>query len=355
MDRKQLDQFLADSSMTIMEAMQKIDSNSKGILFILSDDEKLIGTITDGDIRRAIIRTGDLHVRIADIMNPDPKVVAQKDRQTAHSLLRKFQLRAIAVVDKDRRLVDVVFDLDTDLSSEKKDSLKGVPVVIMAGGKGTRLYPFTKILPKPLIPIGDVPILERIMDRFCGYGADEFCISVNYRKNMIKSYLAEKQDYRVLFIEEEQPLGTAGSLKLLAGRIQKPFFVTNCDILIRADYGKVYEHHVRSGNMATIISALKNIELPYGVVESNGGGNVSAIREKPKMSYFINTGMYVLDQQCLEWIPEGPVFHMTDLVEKLLREGRGIGMYPVSEDSFLDMGEWEELQRMEHKLRQSSG
>ncbi len=355
MDRKQLDQFLADSSMTIMEAMQKIDSNSKGILFILSDDEKLIGTITDGDIRRAIIRTGDLHVRIADIMNPDPKVVAQKDRQTAHSLLRKFQLRAIAVVDKDRRLVDVVFDLDTDLSSEKKDSLKGVPVVIMAGGKGTRLYPFTKILPKPLIPIGDVPILERIMDRFCGYGADEFYISVNYRKNMIKSYLAEKQDYRVLFIEEEQPLGTAGSLKLLAGRIHKPFFVTNCDILIRADYGKVYDHHVRSGNMATIISALKNIELPYGVVESNGGGNVSAIREKPKMSYFINTGMYVLDPQCLEWIPEGPVFHMTDLVEKLLREGRGIGMYPVSEDSFLDMGEWEELQRMEHKLRQSSG
>lgn len=355
MDRKQLDQFLADSSMTIMEAMQKIDSNSKGILFILSDDEKLIGTITDGDIRRAIIRTGDLHARIADIMNPDPKVVAQKDRQTAHSLLRKFQLRAIAVVDKDRRLVDVVFDLDTDLSSEKKDSLKGVPVVIMAGGKGTRLYPFTKILPKPLIPIGDVPILERIMDRFCGYGADEFYISVNYRKNMIKSYLAEKQNYRVLFIEEEQPLGTAGSLKLLAGRIQKPFFVTNCDILIRADYGKVYEHHVRSGNMATIISALKNIELPYGVVESNGGGNVSAIREKPKMSYFINTGMYVLDPQCLEWIPEGPVFHMTDLVEKLLRESRGIGMYPVSEDSFLDMGEWEELQRMEHKLRQSSG
>lgn len=353
MNKKQFDKFHANPSLSLIEAMQKIDFNSKGILFITTDKNRLVGSVTDGDIRRAIIRTGDLEMKVAEIMNPNPKVVAIGERQKAQDLITDFQLRAIAVVDQVGTLVDIIFDLDKD-PAEENDVLTHVPVVIMAGGQGTRLYPFTKILPKPLIPIGDVPILVRIMDKFRGYGVGEFYISVNYKKNMIKSYLAEHENYKINFVEEDRPLGTAGSLKLLSDQIDRHFFVTNCDILIRANYDEIYDYHEKAKNQVTIITALKNIEVPYGVIEASANGNILALKEKPHLSYFVNTGMYVLHPDIFHWIPEKEFFHMTDLIDVLLRKNQKVGMYPISEDSFLDMGEWEELQRMEQKLKQSS-
>lgn len=135
--------------------------------------------------------------------------------------------------------------------------------------------------------------------------------------------------------------------------MNSPFFVTNCDILIQADYDDIYEYHLKAGNAVTIVSSLKNIEVPYGVIQFKENGNVLSLEEKPQLSYFINTGLYVLNPECIDRIPENTFFHMTDLVERLLQEDQKIGMYPISEESFLDMGEWEELQRMEQKLKQT--
>ena len=354
MNEKQINDFLGNSSLTIVEAMKRIDLNAKGILFVVEKSNKLLGTVTDGDIRRSIIKTGNLNLKISDIMNCKPKAVLKGEEQRAKKLLEQFQLHAIAVIDTSGKIIDIIFDSDSNIEEpiNKEKTLQDIPSVIMAGGKGTRLYPYTKILPKPLIPIGDVPIIDRILKRFQNYGINEFYMTVNYRKNMIKSYLSEQIcDSKITYIEEEEPLGTAGSLRMIPNKIKKPFFVTNCDILIRADYSDIYEYHVNSNNMLTIVSALKNIEIPYGVIRAKENGGIFALDEKPQLSYFVNTGMYIINPECVNWIPKNTFYHMTDLINKILHKKCKIGMYPVSEESFLDMGEWEELQRMEQKLK----
>ena len=159
-----------------------------------------------------------------------------------------------------------------------------------------------------------------------------------------------RKDYEIKYVEENQPLGTAGSLRLIEEDFEQPFIVTNCDILIHADYEDIYRYHRESGNELTIVSALKNIVVPYGVIHSSENGAVQSMEEKPKLSYFVNTGMYILNPELKKEIPEDTFYHMTDLTDKLLKENRKVGMYPISEDSFLDMGEFEEMHRMEKKL-----
>ena len=172
---------------------------------------------------------------------------------------------------------------------------------------------------------------------------------------MIKSYFSESAaDYQLNYVEEDKPLGTAGSLRLMEETPKGPFIVTNCDILIHADYADIYRHHIETGNELTIVTALKNIVVPYGVIHSSGNGRINSMEEKPKLSYFVNTGMYILNGSLIQEIPEGAFFHMTDLADKLLQEGRSVGMYPISEESFLDMGEFEEMRRMEEKLNLKS-
>ncbi|MBP3543462.1 MAG: nucleotidyltransferase family protein [Lachnospiraceae bacterium] len=357
MNKEQLKKYTAHESATVVEAMQRIDENTRGILFIHDDKEHLCGTVTDGDIRRFLIKTGKLEGTVKQIMNPNPKLLYRKDIKDAGELLKKYVVTAIPVVDAKNRILDIIFDDDFQQreSEERKEALTEVPVVIMAGGKGTRLYPYTKVLPKPLIPIGDIPIMERIIDSFCDYGVKNFLATVNYRKNMIKSYFAElDKEYTMQYVEEDKPLGTAGSLHLIEEKFTCPIIVTNCDILIHADYAEIYKYHQESGNAMTIVAALKNIVVPYGVINSSENGVILNMEEKPKLSYFVNTGMYILNPELLEQIPKDTFYHMTDLADKLLKEGAQVGMYPVSEDSFLDMGEFEEMHRMEKKLNLKS-
>ncbi len=357
MIKEQLKGFLGVHTLNIVEAMEKIDANTHGILFVIDQKEKLLGTITDGDIRRWIIKTGKLDAPISEFMNQNPKIIYRKEVKQAQEFMKKMQVKALPVLDSKGKIVDIVLeDEKTEMmAGTDAKTLAQVPVVIMAGGKGTRLYPYTKILPKPLIPIGDIPIMERIIDKFLDYGVSEFYATVNYRKNMIKSYFSDlAADYSIQYVEEDKPLGTAGSLCLIGNSFKRPFIVTNCDILIHADYADIYKYHAESGNALTIVSALKNIVVPYGVIHSKENGTITAMEEKPKLSYFVNTGMYVLNPELLEKIPKDTFFHMTDLADELLKEGKQVGMYPISEDSFLDMGEFEEMRRMEKKLNLKS-
>jgi dTDP-glucose pyrophosphorylase len=356
MKTEELIPFLITPQSTVVEALQRIDANARGILFVVDDDRKLVGVLTDGDVRRWLIRTGNLEAAVERLMNRDPKVVYRKETVCVDELMKKYDITALPVVSRKWRITDIVFQEETRQKKiEQKCSLRGVSVVIMAGGKGTRLYPYTKILPKPLIPIGDIPIMERIIGKFRDFGVCDFYATVNYRKNMIKSYFSEfAVDYEVSYIDEDKPLGTAGSLSLIGGEFTRPIIVTNCDILIHADYGEIYKYHRETGNELTIVSALKNIVVPYGVIHSSEHGAVESMEEKPKLSYFVNTGMYVLNPELIREIPKDTFFHMTDLTDKLLKEGRRVGMYPISEDSFLDMGEFEEMHRMEKKLNLKS-
>jgi len=352
-DKNRINEFVGDTALTVVDVMERIDKNSKGILFIVDENEMLFGCVTDGDIRRWIIRTGNLNASVLDVMNKKPKYLYIEKKGIARDVMIEKRITAIPILDKTMRISDIVLlnEECSALEEKKKGDLSFVPVVVMAGGKGTRLYPYTKILPKPLIPIGETPIVERIIDCFVQYGIEKFYMTVNYKKNMIRSYFSELlPQYKIEYIEEEQPLGTGGSIKLINENFENPLFVTNCDALILADYADIYDYHIRSGNSITIVSALKNITVPYGVLYSGENGELKEMEEKPRLSYFINTGMYIINPEIIGLIPDNVMFHMTHLVEKVMLQGGKVGTYPISEDSFLDMGEITEMKRMEQKL-----
>ena len=249
------------------------------------------------------------------------------------------------VLDKEGNLVEVYswYDLFPTVSAEDKRDPINLPVVIMAGGLGTRLKPLTNVLPKPLIPIGDKTILEEILDQFECIGCKNFYLSVNYKSDMIRYYLNHlEHKYSIEYFEETKPLGTIGSVSLLKGKISTPFFVSNCDIIIDQDYRDVYEYHLKNQNDLTIVTAVKSIKIPYGVIETGENGVMMGLQEKPEQTYMINTGVYLLNPSCINEIPHGEFFHITHLMEKIKQRGGRVGCFPVSELSWKDMGDWNE-------------
>lgn len=351
MNKPEIIQLMIQKNTTIIESMKQLDETARGILFVVDEKNKLQGCLTDGDIRRWILKTGNLSVTISNVMNDSPKFIYAVDAENAGKLMEKYQVFALPILDKNGCIIDILFEGDKCYCKKERgrvDNLQKTPIIIMAGGKGTRLYPYTKILPKPLIPIGDVPILERIINNFSEYGANEFYLTVNYKKEMIKSYFMETEyQYRLNYVEETEPLGTAGSIRLINKKFNFPVIITNCDTIIDVDYGKVIEYHQTSENDMTIVSSLKNTVIQYGVLHTKEQGIVTSMEEKPQLSYMINTGLYVVNPEFLEWIPESRVFHMTNLAEIMIDRGKQVGIYPINENSFLDMGEFEEMKKME--------
>lgn len=344
--------LLVNQNISIVEAMEKIDKNSGKALYVVDEDNKLLGCVTDGDIRRWVIKTGDLTAKAAHFMHCDVKYLSEVNRDGASDLIKSNLITSIPIVDDKHRVVDICFQ-NQNLKNYAGDKhiLDKNAVIIMAGGKGTRLYPFTKILPKPLIPIGEIPIVERIINRFKDFGASNFYLTVNYKKDMIISYFNEiSRDYDIHYVEENKPLGTAGSIKLIKDRFDEPVVVTNCDTLIDVDYESLMSYHNYSKNDLTIVAALKSITIPYGVLHSKEDGIVKSMEEKPKLSYFINTGLYIVNPEFLQLIPDDTFYHMPQLADDMMKKGLKVGMYPISEEGFLDMGEFEEMQRMEKKL-----
>lgn len=353
MNAEELKKYVCSAAILLAEAIKKIDINSMGLLYVVDANNRLAGCLTDGDVRRWIIKNGGLDGRVEDAMNHNPKYVQQEDIDKSNEIMHAEQIYSIAVINNSYEITDIIFHKAYKRNSVILDSnaLRDIPIIIMAGGKGTRLYPYTKILPKPLVPVGEVPILERILNHFYQFGAKEFYLTVNYRKEMIKSYFAETlPPYKINYIEEEQPLGTAGSIRLIKKKFDMPVVITNCDTMIEADYKKLLDYHKSSGNDMTLVASIKNILIPYGVLHTTAKGLITSMEEKPQLSHFINTGMYIVNPEFLNWIPENEAFHMTDLTQKMIDSGKQVGMYPISENSFLDMGEFEELKKMEERI-----
>jgi NDP-sugar pyrophosphorylase family protein len=236
-----------------------------------------------------------------------------------------------------------------DLFLEKKPKPAeqfNLPVVIMAGGIGSRLKPLTNVLPKPLIPIGEKPIIEEIFERFGNHGCNEFFVSVNYKSELIEFYLRNRQlPYQLSFFKEEKPMGTAGSLSLLKDKINQTFFVNNCDILIEQDYSEILDFHRQSKNEITIVAALKNYSIPYGVIETGNNGALLDILEKPEFTFKINSGMYIIEPHLLTEIPVNEFYYITQLINKVKSRKGHIGVFPVSEGSWKDIGSWEEYKK----------
>ncbi|WP_182199783.1 sugar phosphate nucleotidyltransferase [Paraliobacillus salinarum] len=339
-------EFLIDENATMLDAMALLDKVAKKVLFVVREGQ-FVAAITDGDIRRWILKKGNLEARVKDIANYNPKYIFEKDKMIAKEFMRENAIEALPIVDNNKDIISVVL---WNGEIKYRENIK-VPVVIMAGGLGTRLYPYTKILPKPLIPIGEIPIVEHIINRFNEYGNDEFYLVVNHKKNMIKAYFNEiEKNYKVDFVDENEPLGTGGGLSLLKGKIDKTFILTNCDILIEEDYKKIYDFHKRENNLITMVCSLKHIRIPYGVVEINENGEIDKMREKPEFSFFTNTGMYFVDPRVIDELENNKAVGFPDIVEKYKKAGEKIGVYPISENSWLDMGQLDEMERMRTRL-----
>ncbi|MFC4386549.1 nucleotidyltransferase family protein [Gracilibacillus marinus] len=333
----------------IKNAIKKLDQTAKKILLVV-EKNKLQGIVTDGDIRRWILKNGDLNDTVERVMNQSPKYVNERESYRAKEILESKMIEAIPVVDDYMEVKDIIFWNDRFQTKRYHNSLKN-PVVIMAGGKGTRLAPYTKIIPKPLIPIGETPIVERIINRFHEFGCQSYYMTVNYKKNMIRAYFEDlEKDYTVDYVEETKPLGTAGSLYMLKNQLKDTFFVSNCDILIDGNYADMMKYHKESNNKITLITSLKHYTIPYGIVKLDEDSKVKEMMEKPEYDYLVNTGMYILEASCLDDIPEEQFFHITDLINLYIRNNEKVGVYPVSENSWLDMGEFKEMEKMMEKL-----
>lgn len=335
-------------TVTLLDAMKLMDEIMAKTLFVINEDH-FEGIITLGDIQRAIINNISLKEPVSHILDKD-KIYGYKaeGEDRIKEKMRKMRAEVMPILDENGSLIDVWFwnDLFKKAELTQRDKID-LPVVIMAGGKGTRLKPITNVIPKPLVPVGDKTILEVIMDQFEGIGCHKFYMSVNYKADMMKYYLSQlDHKYHIEFFMEDKPLGTIGSVSLLKGKITTPFFVSNCDSINEQDYRDVWDYHVQNHNDMTIVTMVKSFKIPYGVIETGEDGLMTALKEKPEQTYQVNTGVYILNPELIDEIPEGEFFHITHLMEKVQKRGGRVGCFPVSEHSWKDMGEWPEYLKM---------
>ena len=339
---------MIDKNCSLLHALKQMDAEEVKLLLVFESD-RFLGILTIGDIQRAIIRNTAITEPISSIIDKDKTYgfVTESEEEIKGKIYR-LRAELMPILNDRGELANVVFWEDFFGDTPKNDDRRlELPVVIMAGGKGARLKPITNVVPKPLVPIGDKTILEEIMDRFEAIGCRRFYVSVNYKSDMMRFYLDQlEHKYEMDFFEEIKPLGTIGSVSLLKGKIDTPFFVSNCDLVIDQDMRDVYDYHCDNHNDLTIVTAVKSFRIPYGVIETGEDGLMTTLKEKPELTYMINTGVYILNPECIAEIPEGEFFHVTQLMEKIKNRGGRVGCFPVSEHAWRDMGEWPEYLRM---------
>ncbi len=332
--------------LSVSEGMQKIDHNAKGILFLADEQGILVGCVTDGDIRRFLLAGGKMADNIMQSANKKPKYAHTLTE--AKSMYHEQDYIAIPVIDEQGRIIDVYTG---DKQKSRERAALNIPVVINAGGKGTRLDPFTRVLPKPLIPVGDLPIIEHIMKEYQSYNCNEFHIIVNYKRDLMKAYFADNENhYNITWYDEEAALGTGGGLSLLKGKFTDTFFFANCDALLTANYESMLKFHKENGNVITMVCAYKNINIPYGVVDMGINGTIKNMREKPLMSFLTNTGIYIVEPEVIEDLEDNVAIGFPDIVEKERQRGKRVAVFPVSENDWMDMGQLPELEKMRVKL-----
>ena len=345
---KSIDNRRINSENSLLSALKQMDAEHVKMLFVF-EKEHFVSILTIGDIQRAIVKNVALDSPIAVVVVRNKKFAhVGEPMEAIREKMLRLRAECMPILDDNGELADVIFwnDLFEKDESQSREKIN-LPVVIMAGGKGTRLKPITNVIPKPLVPIGDKTILETILDQFEAIGCTKFYMSVNYKADIMKYYLSQlDHKYDIEFFQEDKPLGTIGSVSLLKGKISTPFFVSNCDSINEQDYRDVYDYHVNNHNDLTIVTMVKTFKIPYGVIETGEDGLMVDLKEKPEHIYKVNSGVYILNPELINEIPEGQFFHITHLMEKVKSRGGRIGCFPVSEDSWKDMGEWSEYLKM---------
>jgi NDP-sugar pyrophosphorylase family protein len=271
----------------------------------------------------------------------------------AKTILEVRGLKLIPIVDTNKKVVNFISQSSLLSINVPAKNVKRIDmaVIIMAGGKSTRLEPFSKIFPKPLIPIGDKPIIDRIIDEFRKNGINRYYLTLNYKGDMIESYFNHmKKDYHVSFLREKGYYGTAGSLKLFHKYTDDTFIVSNCDVIIKADFEDVIKFHNKQESDLTILSSMQHYKIPYGVINFKKGGEVINLTEKPEYTFAVNAGVYILRRKILRFIPSHKRFDMTDLIKVLIDSRKRVFTYPVNENEYIDIGQWDEYKKAMGKI-----
>lgn len=342
--------LIIGSNVSILDAMYRMDRVRRKLLMV-AEDGRLVGLLSIGAIQRALVRGIGPKSPIAGILRKDSIVCRTIDSQEkikAEMLLHRAEY--MPILDEEGHIADVVFWDDFFGSFEHKRAVVApydLPVVVMAGGEGSRLRPLTNILPKPILPIGEKTIVETIMDKFADIGCKRFYVSLNYKADMVERYLNEvnKGQYKLTFFREDRPLGTGGSLSLLKNIINEPFFVTNCDNVLNQDLAEIVESHRSNKNEMTVVAAVRSLKLRYGNLVTGEHEQVVKIEEKPEFVFRVNTGVYILEPHLLREIPENVNYPITDLIETIVGRGGRVGCFPITDGSWWEVGNWEEYRR----------
>ena len=348
--------LLIKPNANVKNALEQLSKTGEKCLVVVDKKNKLLGTISDGDARKAILKGKFYKNKISEFYQKNPIFLRKENYSLsqARNILIKKRIEIIPIIGESRIVVDVL-TFEKVFKKNKNHHKPGTlskTVVIMAGGKGTRLEPFTSILPKPLVPINEKPVIEHIIEKFVNNNNNvNFFITLNYKSRVLRAFFQEKRtNYKLSFVEEPKPLGTVGGLSLLEGKIKKPFLVTNCDTIININFDHLMSFHISNRNNLTLVASSKEYIIPYGTCKLNKNGQLRSIIEKPKLDFFVNIGLYVLNPDLIKLIPKKRAYDMPDLIKLVKRKKKRIGVYPIDDKSWIDVGQWSEYHKAIKKL-----
>lgn len=338
-----LESICVGETTSLRSALERLVDTGLQVLLVTDKNQRLLGILTDGDVRRALLRDVELSEPVANVVNRDFVSLRDLESSKAQRLLRTSKFNHLPILDDEGRVVDLVV-ADTGHVSTPRS--KDIPIVITAGGRGTRLSPLTRILPKALIPVGDGTMLDKIMSNFAEQGFSAFKVIINYRRDLIKSYYAETDPPYVLdFVEERHYLGTAGGLHLLRESVNDTFIFSNCDVIAQIDYQNLLDWHKEHKAHLTVLGVQKQIDIPHGVIRIDENDFVRDIDEKPALRYLIMSGIYVIEPAVLDLVPDEKPLDMDQLIHLLRDRNLRVACYPI-ESGWFDMGQFEEYREL---------
>jgi len=338
--KKKIADLCIKSDASLLSALKQMDEIERKLLIVI-EEAKFKGILSIGDLQRAILKNISLRSPVKKILRENVTIASDTDDfNKVKSLMINNRIEFMPVINSDGDLVDVNFW--EEIFRENKDKGKSFidnPVVIMAGGAGSRVRPFTDVIPKAMLPLGKKPIIRHIIDMFSKYGFHDYYITLNYKAEIIKNYLlVNDNDIKYNYIEEPKPLGTAGGLSFLKKSISTPFFVSYCDVIIDHDFTEILDFHKKKKNILTVIAVATSYKSPYGVINSDSKGNLISFEEKPQINLQVNAGLYVLDPGVLDFIPPDKTLDFSELI-KIVKKNHKVGVFTIEEKSWTDIGD----------------
>ena len=344
--------YLLHIEKNITESLIKLEKNSEKCLIIVDSKNILKGTLTDGDVRRALLDGASVNSKVKNYIKKKPFYFKEKNFKKSSESIKKLvtdfmkkikdeHIDIIPLLDQNHKVKEIIIAKDFSKYIKNEYLLKNIPALIMAGGQGKRLKQYTNYFPKPLVPIEDSTATEFILNSFKKYGVKKFYMSLNYKKNLIKSYFKENKIKNLHFLEENKILGTAGAIGMLKGKVKSDFFIINCDTILSINLEKFYEYHKKNNYSITLVAATKSFKLSYGSCEIKKNGQLKKIVEKPSRTYLINVGLYLFKPEVINLVKKNKFLDMDALIKKVKQKGGRIGVFPISADNWKDTGHGE--------------